>query len=906
MRLREMIKLIREAKTAADERDIVAKECADIRTSFKKEENSVRARNICKLIYVNLLGYATHFAQMDCLKLIVSNSYSDKRVGYLGLMMLLDERQEVLMLVTNSLKNDLRHLNQYVVGLALAAIGNIASSELARDCAPEVEKLLDCPNPYIRKKAALAAIRIIRKVPDLIEQFVPKVKGLMTEKNHGVLITGASLMIEMCKLDPTVIEGFRKLVVLLVRVFSSLLQYGFSPEYDVGGVTDPFLQVKILRLLRYLGADNATASDDMNVVLANVATNTDNVRNVGNSILYECVNTIMGIDSEAGLRALAINTLGKFLAHRDNNIRYVALNTLCSVVNIDTEAVQRHRNTVVDCLKDNDISIRRRALELVYSLVNAQNVRVLVRELVNFLQIADIEFRPDLTAKLCIVAEKYAPTPRWQIDTILRVMAISGDHVPDATSNALIALISQTQDIQSYAVQKMYLALTTDITQQTLVRTAVWCIGEFGDLLLNPTNPHQTSSSQQVQGGVNAASDLLADLGLAPAAYTAPAAPPTTVPATNSSVTDGEEESAPSVRITEQDLLQLFRAILSNIATRTSTKRQVLTAMLKLTTHMPSSAMELRALIAQYETHINVELQQRATEYEKILEIPQLPGKLLFRIPAPEIKAMVSAVEEPKKAPRPSAKAPVQSNGKSASTWGGASSSSSSSGSSSISGSTPAAPPQPVNLLDMDLIQLTGGPAVPVTSGGFNGGSLQDFLGSTGSVSNGGSAPAAPVILDLLADLSPSHSPAPAPTLPPSTFATAPIAASAAPPFGASATSWPGIQALSTADGISVTFDISKPQPSSPQFTLINVTYVNRSAHTATDVDLKISLPTYLKLQILPISSTSIAPNGGSATQQVKLANTSTNRVRMRLRLDYKLNGEQKGEMAEPQIPEAV
>ena len=43
-------------------------------------------------------------------------------------------------------------MNQYVVGLALAAIGNIASAELARDCAPDVEKLLDYPNPYIRKK----------------------------------------------------------------------------------------------------------------------------------------------------------------------------------------------------------------------------------------------------------------------------------------------------------------------------------------------------------------------------------------------------------------------------------------------------------------------------------------------------------------------------------------------------------------------------------------------------------------------------------------------------------------------------------------------------------------------------------------------------------------------------------
>ncbi len=51
-----------------------------------------------------MLGYPTHFGHMECLKLIVSPNYSDKRVGYLGLMLLLDERQEVLMLVTNSLK----------------------------------------------------------------------------------------------------------------------------------------------------------------------------------------------------------------------------------------------------------------------------------------------------------------------------------------------------------------------------------------------------------------------------------------------------------------------------------------------------------------------------------------------------------------------------------------------------------------------------------------------------------------------------------------------------------------------------------------------------------------------------------------------------------------------------------
>lgn len=52
-----------------------------------------------------------------------------QRIGYLGLMLLLDERQEVLMLVTNSLKMDLNNeKNPYIVGLALAALGNICSA----------------------------------------------------------------------------------------------------------------------------------------------------------------------------------------------------------------------------------------------------------------------------------------------------------------------------------------------------------------------------------------------------------------------------------------------------------------------------------------------------------------------------------------------------------------------------------------------------------------------------------------------------------------------------------------------------------------------------------------------------------------------------------------------------------
>nr|CAD7440309.1 unnamed protein product [Timema bartmani] len=485
MRLRDLIRQIRAARTAAEERAVINKECAYIRSTFREEDSVWRCRNIAKLLYIHMLGYPAHFGQLECLKLIASPRFTDKRIGYLGAMLLLDERQDVHLLITNCLKNDLNSSTQFVVGLALCTLGAIASPEMSRDLASEVERLMKSPNAYIRKKAALCAFRIIRKVPELMEIFLPATRSLLSEKNHGVLITGVTLITEMCENSPDTLLHFKKIVPNLVRILKNLILAGYSPEHDVSGVSDPFLQVKILRLLRILGRNDPDASEAMNDILAQVATNTETSKNVGNTILYETVLSIMDIKSESGLRVLAVNILGRFLLNNDKNIRYVALNTLLKTVYIDTSAVQRHRSTILECLKDPDVSIRRRALELSFALVNTNNIRTMMKELLVFLEKADPEFKAQCSSSIVNSAERFAPNKRWHLDTLLRVLVAAGNYVRDDVVSCTIQLISESTSQHGYIAEQLWRALEKDtLDRQPLIQVATWCIGEFGDLLL--------------------------------------------------------------------------------------------------------------------------------------------------------------------------------------------------------------------------------------------------------------------------------------------------------------------------------------------------------------------------------------------------------------------------------------
>ena len=95
------------------------------------------------------------------------------------------------------------------------------------------------------RQASLVLHRVIRKVPDAIESFQEPAAKLLTDRHHGVLLTGVALMMEICAVEPAAVEAYRRHVPQLCNIMRSLLMSGFAPEHDVSGITDPFLQVKV-------------------------------------------------------------------------------------------------------------------------------------------------------------------------------------------------------------------------------------------------------------------------------------------------------------------------------------------------------------------------------------------------------------------------------------------------------------------------------------------------------------------------------------------------------------------------------------------------------------------------------------------------------------------------------------
>lgn len=341
--------------------------------------------------------------------------------------------------VLNAVKADLNCGNEVCEGLALATLGNIGFAELVPELADIVVAKTFNPNTnsYVRKRAIICLLSFFRRNRSIYnqEQWAYGFKFLLHQKHKGILMSTCSLLSGVITIMGR--EGLYDLVPLIINCLQTIDSN--SEDYYYYKTPCPWLQVKLLKLLElFPPPENKGDLNQINEIMMKIMNRTEVTKNVNknnsdHSILFEVFNLIIhyGDSSYEILREDTIKLLGQYIDVREPNIRYLALETMSRMSSIDRKSklIRKFVKVFFKNLRDKDISIRKIALNSLFSLCDAQMSGEVVNEILDYLQENDYELKEEIVLKVAILAEKFAENLNWYIDVIIKLIEYAGDYV---------------------------------------------------------------------------------------------------------------------------------------------------------------------------------------------------------------------------------------------------------------------------------------------------------------------------------------------------------------------------------------------------------------------------------------------------------------------------------------------
>ncbi|CAD6884330.1 unnamed protein product [Tilletia laevis] len=496
--LTQYIADLRACRVRELEEKRINKEMAHIRTKFKEGslDGYQKKKYLAKIVFTYILGYPVDIGHMEAVNLISSPKYSEKQIGYLAITLLMHEDSDLVRLVVNSIRKDLDDLNEVNNCLALHAIANLGGRDMSEALAGDVFRLLISPTSrtFVKKKAALTLLRMYRKYPEVIlaEEWAPRIVAAMDDDNLAVALAVTSLVVALAQDFPDAYAlSYQKAVDRMVKI---IIDEDYPTEYIYYKVPIPWLQIKCLRLLQYYPpTENTTLKKTMMKVIEQILENCQetpkNVQhnNAQNAVLFEAINTAIHLDTESSIVAKAAVLLGRFILSRETNVRYLGLDTMAHLAGAaeSLEPIKMHQDTIILSLRDKDISVRRRALDLLYSMCDVTNAKVIVAELLRYMHVADYTLREEMVLKIAILTEKFATEYTWYVDIILQLISSAGDHVGEEVWFRVIQIVTNTEEVQEYTVTKLLEHLKSPACHENLIKVGAFLLGEFGHLVAN-------------------------------------------------------------------------------------------------------------------------------------------------------------------------------------------------------------------------------------------------------------------------------------------------------------------------------------------------------------------------------------------------------------------------------------
>eukprot|EP00727_Mastigamoeba_balamuthi_P013510 m51a1_g8782 Adaptor protein complex 4 (AP-4), epsilon subunit (1162) ;mRNA; f:191718-196355 len=496
----EFVREIGETRSREEEEVIVRREVARLKAACAHPDPAVasNARKgremLLRMIYCEMLGYEVPFAYMSALSSAQHHKVSNRRTGHLALSLFLGEEHELSIMNTNSVRKGLESANFAEVCTSLTALLHLASPKTIPVFLPVVRPLLNHKKAIVRQKAVAAVHAMIMKDSSAIPDGNKLMRSALCDREPAVMVAAICAVSDLVAADAAL---WHDVVPSICSILAQVIDRRLPKSYDYAGIPAPWVQLHLLDILGALGRDNKRCSEQMYPVLGQAFRAAAQVPGSNPMVLYGCIRTATKIYPKRELLAAAGTHITALLRSGDANLRYLGLRSLGELVRHDPSFAAQHQMTVVECLESDDETLRRETLELLYRMVNAKNVGAITARLLAHLgsPAADSFMREELVARVTQIAERYAPSHEWYLETVASVLENGGDCARADLALPLLRLLAPggagDAPFRRFAADwfSRKAAATVDAAgrdaarvPETLMQVAAWVLGEYGHL----------------------------------------------------------------------------------------------------------------------------------------------------------------------------------------------------------------------------------------------------------------------------------------------------------------------------------------------------------------------------------------------------------------------------------------
>ncbi|XP_058189157.1 AP-4 complex subunit epsilon isoform X1 [Rhododendron vialii] len=458
----DLVKSIGEARSKAEEDRIVLHEIETLKRRIIEPDTPKRKMKeyIIRLLYVEMLGHDASFGYIHAVKMTHDDALSLKRTGYLAVTLFLNEDHDLIILIVNTIQKDLKSDNYLVVCAALNAVCRLINEETIPAVLPQVVELLGHAKEAVRKKAVMALHRFFQRSPSSVSHLVSNFRKRLCDNDPGVM--GATLcpLSDLITIDA---KSYKDLVISFI---------------------------KLLKILALLGSGDKQASEQMYTVVGDIMRKCDSTSNIGNAVLYECICCVSSILPNSKLLEAAADAISKFLKSDSHNLKYMGIDALGRLIKMSPEIAEQHQLAVIDCLEDPDDTLKRKTFELLYKMTKSSNVEVIVDRMIDYMvNINDNHYKTEIASRCVELAEQFAPSNQWFIQTMNKVFEHAGDLVNIKVAHNLMRLIAEgfgeddenaDSQLRSSAVESYLHIIGEPKLPSAFLQVICWVLGEYG------------------------------------------------------------------------------------------------------------------------------------------------------------------------------------------------------------------------------------------------------------------------------------------------------------------------------------------------------------------------------------------------------------------------------------------